>query len=297
MSGADKVSRRDILKVGGLAAAAALVELKTGLFSAMFGSVKDKVLSSDLYWETTPPIHSLDQGAKRILEGLKILPGIDYSKVIISDQGGAKKVWVNTEDPDFVPASVLKVAICEEAWKIRPDLLTPEMATKILKVSESSADLFMSLPQAEGRTISDRDVIIKDLLSDTGADVVSPRGEMSLKVNLESYFAYLHDSDFPDVMLSAMRQTSADASQSKVAQVLSTFVDLDTTPVYFKLGLDSVPGSLGDEPLVSYFFRVGDINVLGYVVGTDQQSALNQLYSVAAVVGSYASNKSGMSSK
>jgi hypothetical protein len=202
-----------------------------------------------------------------------------------------------TDSDVFFPASVIKVLICNEAYKAGKkdgnEYLTEELADQILRRSFTFKKLVRKLPVANGRDVdTDLEGIVKDILVQANVPAVNTVNDLPLRVSIDQLFNYLRGMDLPEIMKRSMVQTNEDkGSNYGVPEVLLNTLT-QNTPAYFKHGL-VYDQKLSPKQLVnSYYFQLGDsLKVLGYAKGEDVTDVHEQMLQVAARVSSYAANE------
>lgn len=280
------INRRDFLKLFGLGTGAAALS-SCAPANKLANKLSDEL--TNYSWEKTPKISTLQQASEQVHESLSKLSGIDNGQVIVCNGDEANKVQFGQNEESILPFSSLKPAICYEFWKLYPNLLTPEIANEILgENSGSTHNLLMNSPLSIYASESEStEPIIRMLLENTDARLTSPNGEQNLQVNFQDYFQYLHDSEFPEIIQNAMRQTTEVKLNYGVEKILAYYLDLENTPVYFKLGMNMMGENQTGPLALSYFFQTRDIQAYGYVFGSGCENMVEQMRCVAATVGSF----------
>ena len=164
------------------------------------------------------------------------------------------------------------------------EYLTEEIAQKILRKSESARDYIMSLPFASGRKEDGVDMVIGELLSNSG---IKPSffEDGHCEVSMNDFFNFLRQTTFPPVMLDALRLSPDDDLNNYGISRVMRENSGGREDTYFKIGLVQQ----GEEMTNSYVMMIGeDIRLLGYSKGENFTHVHQQMLNVGATLANFA---------
>lgn len=290
------ISRRDFLKLAGVGVGA-VVALNLGLDKS--DSIKEKAaqialdnkLKSGIFRaENFEGLDSIEALKNQVLSKTEKLSGISASGIYLSDGENVGFLSTGEFTDNFPAGSLIKIPLMYQLWlkgqEMGEDYLTPEVAQKILGTSESSRDFIKTLPfaqNAEGGV----DGVIKKLLEETGINpTINNKG--TLEISLLDYFRFLRQTEFPSVILNAMRQTEEDSSSNYGISSIMRQNYQGSDDIYFKIGLMQD----GDELVNSYVMMIGDdIRLAGYAKGKNYAQVHEHMLQVGAALSCYSSEK------
>ena len=300
-----KLSRRGFVKLIGLGAASVAVPeaVKWGV-EQLAGrqdqiarlALATEVRSGAFRMEQIGKLQTLTELRESLIDSLKALSGISESQIMVGDGDQRISVRFGAATESFFPASVIKVPICNEAWKMGSDMgktfLTPELADQILHKSYPFKDLVMQLPAAEGKSPDQLELIVRDMLENADIPPKNKTGELPLRVGMGDLFGYLNRMKLPNVMREAMRQTQDDKRKNYgVSTVLLDTIGEDI-PAFFKIGLIYDQGKDPRELVNSYYFQLGNsFKTLGYAKGLQVDDVHAAMLHTAARITSYMKNR------
>lgn len=286
------ISRRGLFKIAGSLIGASVISVPVAKWGIEHWSgIEDFFAKLDIAEDIRKgkfnlekiPIKSFEELKQRILEGMKSLDGLSESQVYLSEGEKKDSVHFNTNSEIFIPASTIKIVICNEAYKMglndAKEYLTPQLAEKILRYSDVFDELVSLLPIAQGRSANELEYIVRDILVQAGVPAKNEPGSLPLKVNIKDLFNYLDKMEMPDIMKNAMLQKAEDYERNYglstvLLQNLKGFF-----PAYFKIGLIFDEDSKPPQFVNSYYLQIGKrIKALGYAKGMIQQTCINKCF-------------------
>lgn len=279
---ATKVVPKAFVEVGEAANKAAEVASEASLQNAMVAgkfNFKDKNVTTG--WDLNQTIRTETEK----------LSGVKASGMWVSDIENNFQISTGEYTDKFIPGSILKLPLLYHVWSRGQaegnQPLTPEIAQRILGKSEESRSFIMSLPQNQGKSESETNSVLMQMMRELGFNNVQ---EISgdIEIGLEEYFGFLRRTDFPPVMMDAMLQTQEDDPEnygvSKVMRDNSSGHD----PLYFKIGIGETPEG---HQFNSYVFMIGnDIRAVGYAKGDSPKDIHEQMLISAAALSKYSAS-------
>lgn len=291
------LTRRDFLKLAGLfglsAASAAIGIDKFDIAKEKFAqaSLSSKLSSGTFSAENFQDLLDMSELKNKIKSKTESMSGISGSGLYISYNDEIGHLGLGEYSGKFSPGSLIKIPLLYQVWlqgqKDGVDYLTPEIAQKILRESHSSKEFIMSLPFVKDKNDEGVNSVIVDLLKESRI-YPNVNQDGGIEIDMLDYFRFLRQTEFPPVILNAMKQTSEDdANNYGISSILRKNYEGHDS-VFFKIGLEEK----NNELFNSYVMMIGDnIKLVGYSKGKNYEQVHEQMLMTGAALASYASGK------
>ena len=227
-----KLSRRGFLTVAsamGLAAISAYLNLdKLDAIEEKASQISllSKVKAGQFNPEklpTFPTLESLQSEVKKITE---TLDGVSAAGFYLSDNDHNAHIEIGGYTNKFFPGSLYKIPLMYYVWlkgqKDGVNYIDEKTSENILGKSQNMGDFLLNLPFNKNRKSEELGLIIKDMLESLKIPIeISEKGNITL--NIIDYFNFLRKTNFPPIIINAMKQTSEDDNTNySVSKVLRT---------------------------------------------------------------------------
>ncbi len=209
------------------------------------------------------------------------LPGLSGARVWVSNGREAAEVALGKGKEElFVPASVVKLIVCQEIFRADKDCFREDLAWRIFNRSEPIDELVINYAK---RNKLDVDVgkVVREILYKAGITQVEGGGDRPLMVSFGQMRNYFASHETPMEILRPMSQEHEPfAANYGIPRILQA---LEECKCYFKIGLY---GETNSYLFVLQNKRTGErTTVFGYAIGPDDRSVHTQmLWTAGALV-------------
>lgn len=291
------ISRRDFLKVAGVLGLTG-ISIKLGLDKIdvakerfAVASLSSKMTSGSFSQENFQNLFDLSELKKIVKSKTENLTGVSASGFYLLHNDEIGHLSVGNYSDKFSPGSLIKIPLMYQVWlrgqKDGINYLTPEIAQKILGESQSSKEFLMSLPFVKDKNGEGVNSAVVGLLKESRIyPAVNQDG--GIEIDMLDYLRFLRQTEFPPVILDAMKQTAEDDDNNYgISSVLrSNYKGQDG--LFFKIGLEE----RNNELFNSYVMMIGDnLRLVGYAKGRNYEQVHEQMLITGAALSSYASGK------